>query len=131
MLLIQSYKGETVFKGEGVGVYWDKNCDNPIINVSWGLISPKPFDGGNYKNLTIYVRNEEGFPIKLELGMTKISPNSLTKYTNIKWDYLNETLQPNDIVKVNLVFSIDSNILFEIPPVTEYSIEIVIQGITR
>jgi len=80
---------------KGIGVYWDRDCNNDVYSIPWGTLSP-----GSVKDITVYIRNEEEQPIYLILSTKNWTPPEALKYLNLGWNYtpgrqmnLGETLQ--------------------------------------
>jgi hypothetical protein len=125
---LNTYKCVTAIKGKGVGIYWDKNCDNPITSINWGSLTINRLNETN-KNETIFVRNEQGQTINLSMNTSYINPTNFNKYIKITWNYKNQQLQPMEIVEITLNISINANILFEIPQISKYEFMINISAL--
>jgi hypothetical protein len=130
-LTLYSFK---VFEGSGriigidVGVYWDSNCDNPIVSLSWGEVLVNPLMASESKNVTVFIQNKGTKPITLFLNTSSWDPPFLSKYINLGWDYDGHVLESMDVEKVNLILSIDSSIRFEFIWMQHYSFNIVISA---
>ena len=132
-LTVYSFKvgwlsGETKVWGVGVGVYWDRNCDNPVNSISWGKIVVDPLKPEASKNITVYIKNEGYYPIVIKLNTSSWSPPSAQKYIRLSWDYDGHVLNVDEKVKVTLTLSIDSKIWFESPIIKDYSFNIIISA---
>ena len=121
--------GEVRVIGVGVGVYWDKNCDNPVDSLSWGRIVIDPLSVRSGKNVTVYFRNEGGEPIVVRLNVSNWSPANVEKYMRLSWDYSGHVLAVDDIVEVALILSVDSGVWYESPRIQEYSFDIIISAV--
>lgn len=115
--------------GVGVGVYWDSNCDNAIVSLSWGKFVVNPMRISESKNVTVYVRNEGTEPIILFLNTYDLDPPFLRNYINLSWDYDGRFLESGEVMKVNLILSINSSIWWESIQAQKYSFNIKISAL--
>ena len=122
--------GEVRIIGVGVGVYWDRNCDNPVANLSWGKIVVNPLQPQVSKNVTVFVKNEGSNPVVIRLNVSDWFPTGIQGYMLLSWDYDGQVLGVDDAVKVTLVLSVDSRIWFESPRIQNYSFEITVSAVS-
>jgi len=105
----------------GVGIYWDDQCVGGVSSINWGVIEP-----GSSKNVTIYVRNEGNAAVTLSLNTTNWSPAKAPDYMAVSWDYGGQTINPNEVTRVTLTFSVVPNV----EGITNYSFDVVIYAVT-
>ena len=84
----------------GVGVYWDTDCISPVSYLDWGAIEPT-----SARNLSVFIRNEGEMPVHLFLNSTNWDPDVATEIIALSWDYSNELISPNTVIKVILTLS--------------------------
>ncbi len=101
----------------GVGVYRDENCTNILTSFDWGIIGP-----GSVKNDTAYVRNEGNAEAKFFLETTNWDPPEASKYITLSWDYVNQTISPNEAVQVTFTLTVAANIT----GITNFNFDIII-----
>ncbi len=101
----------------GVGVYWDKDCSNPVFYIDWGLIEP-----GSIKNIPVHIRNEANVPTTILLGSANWDPADASDYITLDWDYSGQVLERNETVKTTLKLLISSSV----QNVTDFNVDIVI-----
>jgi len=99
---LQSY-GE--IKTIGVVAYKDSSCITPISGVDWGIIMP----GGAITN-TLYVRNEGNSDLTLSLDTTNWNPTNARDYMTLSWNYMGQTIGPNQVVQITLTLAVSQNI---------------------
>jgi len=80
------------------------------------------------KNIAVYVQNEGTEPITLFLNTSDWDPPFGSKYVNLSWDYDGRVLGSGEVMKVNLILSINSSIWFESVRVQDYSFNIFISA---
>jgi hypothetical protein len=114
--------------GVGVGIYWDGDCDNAIVSLSWGMVVVNTLRFSESKNIAVYVQNEGTEPITLFLNTSDWDPPFGSKYVNLSWDYDGRVLGSGEVMKVNLILSINSSIWFESVRVQDYSFIIIISA---
>jgi hypothetical protein len=92
-------------KGVGVGIYNDQNCTSPVSSIDWGVLEP-----GSKVNKTVYVRNEGNSPTSLSMVTSNWSPSNAATYMSLTWNYGGQTLSVDQVVQVQLTFSVSSSI---------------------
>lgn len=107
-------------KTVGVGAFWDINCTSRITEIDWGLVEP-----GQHVNATIYLKNEGNAPIMFSLHTENWSPSNASNYITLRWDYVDQMVDPRAVVKTILTLAVSSNAT----GITSFTFEIVITGI--
>ena len=130
LYLVNSLLGQLTFrttigsqgavKTFGVGVYWDSGCSSPVSSVDWGLI-----ESDSAYNVTTYIRNEGNFATTLFLDVENWNPEDASNYLTLTWDYDNETIDPNETVRITLTLLTSSGM----EEITSFSFDIVISGV--
>ena len=106
-------------KAIGVRVYWDSSCTNEVSSIDWGVIEP-----GSYTNVTVYVKNTGNSDATLTLSTENWSPSNASNYMTLTWNYDGQSIEPNDVIQVELTLAVASNIT----GITDFSFDIVIIG---
>lgn len=101
----------------GVGFYWDSNCTDPVLFVDWGDIQP-----GSTVNVTVFVRNEGGQDISLNITAENWYPTETTGYMVFSIDYTGQIINPREIVQITLSLAISSSI----ERITSFSFDITV-----
>lgn len=109
--------GGTVNLPVGVGFYWDSNCISPVSFVDWGEIQP-----GSTVNVTVFVRNEGGQDISLNITAENWYPTETAAYMIFSIDYTGQTINPNETVQITLSLTISSSI----ERITSFSFDITV-----
>ncbi len=98
-------------------VYWESTCTNEVSAIDWGTISP-----GESKTQAFYVKNLGSSPLTLALSTRNWNPTNADDYITLTWDYNDQPIQPNTIIRINLTLKV----LSSIADVTNFSFDIVI-----
>jgi hypothetical protein len=106
-----------VISTEGIGVYWDSECIDPVASIDWGMIEP-----GAIKNVTVYVRNEGNTTATISLSTENWNPANASNYMNLTWDYTGQVIDVGEVVQVTLSLSVSNTI----EGITNFSFDIVI-----
>ncbi len=106
-------------KGIGVGIYWDLACTNQTSSVNWGLLDP-----GSNKTVGIYVRNEGNSIIVLSKSVQNWNPSSVQSYVSLNWNYVNQTLNVNQVLQVSLTLVVSSTV----SGITNFSFDVTISA---
>jgi len=109
--------GGTITTPEGVGVYWDSDCNSDVSFVDWGTVEP-----GSTKNVTIYIRNEGNDAVSLSIHAGKWNPVEASNYMTFSSDCVNQTVNPKEVVQTTLTLSTSLGI----EGITDFSFDIVI-----
>jgi hypothetical protein len=86
-------------------MYSDQACTNKVSSLNWGVIAP-----GALKSMVITVRNEGNVPITLTKTMTNLNPSNLATHMTLNWDYGNQSLNPNETLKLALTLYVSESI---------------------
>ncbi|MGD8506196.1 MAG: hypothetical protein PVF15_05970 [Candidatus Bathyarchaeota archaeon] len=100
-----------------VGVYWDRNCANPVSYIEWGGIEP-----GSVKNVSLFIRNEGTIASDLFLRAINWSPSDVSEFMMFSWDYKGQTLHPLNVVPITLTLQVLSSVM----GIESFSFDIVI-----
>lgn len=110
-------------EANGVGVYWDSNCNNRVTSIDWDTLKP-----GSSKNIGVYVQNEESEPMFLIMSTKDWYPYGATKYINLEWDYtMGQRLNSSEVLPIVLTLSISRHI----EGISNFNFNIVITGSQR
>jgi len=129
LFLFNSILGQMVFrstissqgavKAFGVGVYWDSNCSILVSSIDWGLVEP-----GLANNVTFYIRNEGNYAVTLFLSAENWTPENAFNYLTLKWDYVDQTIDPDETIQVTLSLLASP----DIGDITDFSFDVIISG---
>jgi hypothetical protein len=97
--------GGTVNLPVGVGFYWDSDCSSPVSFIDWGDIQP-----GSTVNVTLFVRNEGGQAISLNITAENWNPIETTSYMTFDSDYGDQTINPQETIQITLSLTTSSSI---------------------
>jgi len=106
---------ESIGFGKCIDVYWDAKCLSRVDSIYWGMLSP-----GEKKNVTIYVRNEGESSTILTLDVYGWDPVEASNYLKIEWNYTGVAVESGQIVAVNLILTVDSEVI----GITNFSVSI-------
>lgn len=106
-------------EANGVGVYWDSNCNNKVFSIEWNTLTP-----GSVKNIFIYFRNEESKPIYLIILTLNWDPPKASDHMTLSWDYGGQAIKPNQVLQVAFKLSVSARI----EGITNFSFDVIIIG---
>jgi len=90
--------------GEGVGVYWDSGCGTEVTTIDWCTLNP-----GSVNNTVVYVRHEEGGPMRFFLKTEDWDPLEAPRYLSLGWNYpAGMWTDPRDPIQITLTLSVSS-----------------------
>jgi len=92
-------------KTVGVGVYHDASATLPVTEINWGVKEP-----GSVSTYPMYIKNEGTSDVVLSLATEEWNPPEAVNYITLGWTYDSSALTPNQIIQVDFVLTIDSNI---------------------
>lgn len=118
--VLRTISSSGTVKGVGVGIYWNSNCTNPTSSISWGTLDPS-----SRETVTVYIRNEGNTAVKLTKTTQNWVPSSAANYLTLTWNYANQTIAVNMVLKANLTLAVASNVL----AVNSFSFDMVITAI--
>lgn len=107
--------GGTVYLPIGVGVYWDNNCTDSVVEIDWGTVGP-----GSTVNVTVFVKNEGNQAISLNITAENWSPIETTSYMTFSSNYMSQTINVRETLQVTLSLTTSSNI----EEITSFSFDI-------
>jgi len=103
-----------------VGAFWDINCTRMVTEIDWELVEP-----GQHVNATIYLRNEGNAPITLLLDTENWSPSNALNYITLSWDYADQTVNSEAVIKITLILAVSSNVT----EIANFGFDVVITGV--
>jgi len=89
----------------GIGFYWDSDCSSPVSFIDWGDIQP-----GSTIDVTLFVRNEGGQAISLNIIAENWNPIETTSYMTFDSDYGDQTINPQETIQITLSLTTSSSI---------------------
>jgi len=89
----------------GIGVYWEKNCVEPVSYIDWGGIAPR-----SSKDITVFMRNEGNTPITLSIYTSNWNPSETADFVDLTWNHTGETIEPQQVLPVTLSLHVDVDI---------------------
>jgi len=112
----------------GVEAYWDAGLQNRTEAIQWGVLLP-----GSSQNATLYLRSISNVKTSLQPPTTTSwTPEGVSQYMDLSWDYNGTELNPGDVVKVTLTLSASRSNPFIVylvtNDVTQFSFEIIISS---
>ena len=102
-----------------VSVYSDSACQQPVMSLNWGSISP-----GNSATLPIYVKNTGTIQITLSMTKANWNPAGTNGQLTVTWNREGATLSPNQVAAATLTLSASSSI----NGITTFSFDVIIAG---
>lgn len=111
--------GRGAVKVVGVGVFWDRNCTNPVSFIDWGMVEP-----GSMNNVTVYVRNEGNVVANISLATENWNPSNAFDYLALSWNFDGRQLNPLEVVQVTLTLTVSSSV----QGITSFSFDIIISA---
>ena len=123
LLLLACASGRFIGKCEVVqyalGVYWDHECNIPVVEVDWGSLQL-----GESKNASFYIRNEGSVNATgLMLTAKNWNPSAAEEYLSLTWDYSGLLLEPSEVENVTLTLQVN-----ESTPISAFVFEIAISA---
>jgi len=113
-----------------VEAYWDGNLENKTDTIDWGTI---PI--GSSRNATLYLQSISNLKTTLQLNTTNWSPQNISEFMNLTWNYDGRQINPLETIQVTLTLSLSSSksfIYYLIAnDVKEFSFDIAIRAIAE
>jgi hypothetical protein len=78
-----------------IETYSDLQCVNPVSEIEWGAI-----DAGFQQQATIYLKNEGGISLTLNLDSNNWTPLNVEDYMTLSWDYHGQAINPGEVREV-------------------------------
>ena len=88
-----------------LGIFSDQACSTKLSNIAWGTLTP-----GGTTTLVLYAKNQGSTPITLTKTMTNVNPTNAANYLTLNWDYSDQSISPNGIMKLTLSLAVSSNV---------------------
>lgn len=101
-VMLQNPGSVTDLQTFGVEVYWEANRTNKVSAVDWGYV-----EVGGSRSVTIYLLNSGSTDIWLSINSAKWSPENAAEHLTLSWDYQNQTLEPNGLLRTTLTLNAD------------------------
>jgi hypothetical protein len=96
----------------GVETYWDQNGENKIEALTWDEIKIEKNEWDEITmepiSTTVYVKSVSNFRVTMNIFLTDWSPEEISDYLTVSWDYEGEEMDPGDIIPVTLTLSASS-----------------------
>jgi hypothetical protein len=96
----------------GVETYWDQNGENKIEALTWDEIKIEKDEWDEITmepiSTTVYVKSVSNFRVTMNIFLTDWSPEEISDYLTVSWDYEGEEMDPGDIIPVTLTLSASS-----------------------
>lgn len=89
----------------GVSIWEDPDRTAHLTSIDWGALEP-----GQSKNKTAWIENNGTTSLTLTLSTDSWNPEASTQYLGLSWDYANQTIGKDEMIMVNLVLSVSSDI---------------------
>ena len=105
-----------------VGVYWDSDCTDPVLEILWGNLTP-----GSSKSIIVYIHNEVEEPTYLIMSTTNWNPSNALEYMSISWDYGRQRMNSGEVLQITLTLSVSRYI----EGISSFSFDILITGSQR
>ena len=103
-VMLQNPGNVTNIQTVDIEAYWDTDLKNKVTTIDWGNI-----EAGTSKNVTIYLLNSGNTDIRLSMNTTNWSPTNASEYITLDWDYQDQILNPNQLLKTILTLNVDPN----------------------
>jgi hypothetical protein len=94
-----SAKGTIVY--QGIGVYNDASCTNPLTSILWGNIHP-----GNTVTRTLYARNEALNDVTLFMNISNWTPVEASNHIAVTWNYDGTRIASNTSIRLELTLNV-------------------------
>ena len=106
-------------EASGVGIYWDRNCNNEVPSIDWGTLEP-----GSVKKKMFYVRDEGEEPLCLTLSTANWNPPNASRYLSLWWDAEGRWMEHGEVLQSTLTLSVSRYI----EGITSFSFDILVTG---
>lgn len=104
----------------GVNVYKDQNCTEFMTVLDWGMLEPS-----SSKTFKVYVKSISNTFLTLNVFSANWQPTNCTDYMIFVAEPNNFTMQPLEMIEVNLTLTI----AFDIHGITNFAFDIMFEGI--
>lgn len=117
-----TFQSSGVIKTPNIEVYYDKDCQNPVKSIDWGMVEP-----GFSKNITIYIKNIGNTPITVSMNTSDWEPFFAEEYINISLIPEQTVVDPEIVAKKVLSLHVSKDVQGIL---TSFSCTITIFGVT-
>jgi hypothetical protein len=107
---------------EGVGVYWDSECNNPTTLIDWETLTP-----GSAKSVVVYIQNEVDESRFLYISTKDWDPENAFNYLSLRWKYTGQRIDPGDVLQTTLTLYVSRYI----EGISSFSFLILVTGSDR
>ncbi len=104
----------------GVCVFWEETCTNNVSSIDWGSL-----EVGATKEATVYISNDGGTPVTLNMTTDNWSPALASYYIELSWNREDYVLKSGSVAKTVLTLAVARNV----QGFTEFNFDIIISGI--
>lgn len=111
--------GSGSIKGLDIGVYWDLECTNATIFISFGQLEP-----GSSKSYALYLKNEGNSLLTLNMTTESWSPAFASDYLTLNWNLEGVEIGAQEVAE----FSLNLSVSPEVSGVEQFTMDIVISG---
>lgn len=88
-----------------VAVFSDVQCTRPVVNISWGLLSP-----GESKNFSCWMRSTSNVPVVVSMTVSNWVPLNISSWISVCWGCEGLMLYPGEVISVAFSLEVDSAI---------------------
>lgn len=100
-----------------VDIFSENSFNNRLSSIDWGILEPRA-----NKYIECYVQNIGKTATILTLKTDNWNPPESTKHITLTWDYDDQTLKIDEIIRITLILSISRNI----QGITGFSFDIIV-----
>ena len=109
-------------RAANLGLYWDQACTNAMTTIDWGTLS-----AGAVHNVSIYVRNEGGSAVRLNLTTSNCHPANVYMYVVLTWNLERQVVEPRSVVLATITMSVSPCI----SGIDDFSLDTVVTGVAE
>ncbi len=120
LMLQWGTRGTGSVEGEGLSVYWDRECTNAVSSLDFGWLEP-----GSSKNFTLYLKCEENSDFSLIMSSENWNPSTATDYMALAWNREGQQIGPDEVLDCVVTLSVFE----EVQGVGAFTLDIIISGI--
>ncbi|MFC1487817.1 hypothetical protein ACFLRN_09050 [Thermoproteota archaeon] len=103
----------------GVDIFSDFSFNNRLSSINWGILEP-----GANKYIECYVQNTGKTATILTLETDNWIPPESKKHITLTWNYNDQTLKIDEIIRITLILSVSKNI----QGISGFSFDIIVIG---
>jgi hypothetical protein len=101
-----SFPSLGTIKTIGVDSYY-LNYENKTEKLDWGVL-----DIGSSNSVTLLIKSTSNYDVILNLNVTDWTPENISDYLTISWDYKNTIMKPGEELNVTLTLTSSSSSSF-------------------